>query len=122
MIAVRCRKYRGAHILIINEFQSFLAIIFYKGRFYQTKLDAIKQGKKEYTASEYATACDTMFKEACLLVDAIKVKLNIITKIKQLIYGTHRKLRFSLSEKGSNGQNGKAGSNERRRNEHASIS
>lgn len=71
MIATHVKKYRGAHILILNEWQTFIAIIFYKGKFYHAYAEAIKKG--EYGGKEYTECVDFAYREAKRVVDAIKI-------------------------------------------------
>ena len=105
LTAIRVRKYRGAHILIINKWYTFVAIIFYKGQFFQTELDAIPEMKrKDYTVKEYAIACDTMLKEARKVVDAIKIKRSLKTRIKY--YATKFRLSSKLPARSEEGQQG----------------
>lgn len=83
-VVIKVKKYKGANILIINEWYQFIAIIFYRGQFYTTKLDAIKRDHREYTATEYAQAADAMLQEAKLLVEAIRTKRSLRFKLKNL--------------------------------------
>ena len=99
MICLKVKKYRGARILIINEWYEFLVIVYMRGEFYTTKVDAIKRG--EYNAKEYAEASEFALREAKTLIDAIIKKKSIINKIKQ----TYAKIRISIGiPQGEQGQ------------------
>ena len=90
LLATHIRKYRGAHILIINEFQTFISITFYKGKFYHIKHDAIKRG--EYTNKEYLEVCDSIQKEAKKMVDLIRVEKSLLFKIKNIYVSITKRL------------------------------
>lgn len=79
---IKIKKYRGAHILILNAWQSFVAIVFYRGKFYHCRTDAVKQG--EYTNNEYLVALDTITKDAKYLVEALKRKRSVLFQLKSL--------------------------------------
>ena len=82
MTSIKVKKYRKANILILNEFQSFISVVFYRGNFYQIKTDAIKHG--EYTNGEYTEAIENAYTEAKKLADAIITSRSIKFRIKQL--------------------------------------
>lgn len=79
---IAVKKYRGASILIINCWQSFIAIVFYRGQFYHCRIDAVQRG--EYNNQEYLTALDTISKDAKYLVAAVKKKRSFFEKIKKI--------------------------------------
>ena len=101
MNAIKIKKYRGANILIINEWQDFIAIIFYRGGFYHCRLGVEKNevifrnhkriGPADYTNGEYLVAVDTIVKDAKILVDNIIKERSLWNQIKK-IYG-----RFKVS-------------------------
>ena len=95
LTAIRIKKYRGANILIINKWQNFIAIIFYKGQFFQTELEATPEVKrKDYTAREYAIACDAMLNEAKKVVNAIRAKRSLKNRLRQ--YASYIRLSIGL--------------------------
>ena len=102
LTAIRVRKYRGAHILIINKWQNFIAIIFYKGQVHQTELDAEIKGQHDYTAKQYAIACDAMLCEAKKVVDAIREQRSLRFKFKK--YASHFRLSSRLQKGAAEGQ------------------
>lgn len=81
--AVKIRKYKEAHILILNMWQSFLTIIFYRGKFYHFYMDAFKQG--EYDIGEYTVVLDACLKDAKTLIDKIKKERSLLNIIKKFV-------------------------------------
>lgn len=69
MTVVRIRKYRGANILILNEWQKFIYIIFLKGKFYAYDFEISKRG--DYTNREYLQALDAANMAAKSTVDTL---------------------------------------------------
>ena len=80
--SIKIKSYRGAHILILNSWQEFIVIVFYKNQFYHFLSGAEKKG--EYTNDEYFTVIDTITKDSHKYIDAIILKRSLKFKIKQL--------------------------------------
>ena len=83
------RPYRGAHIHIINYFQRFVVVVFYRGHFYQFLSETTKQG--EYTNEEYLLVLDAIRKDAEKYVDAIKKKRSFRYRLKSFFSHASKK-------------------------------
>ena len=83
MTIVKIKKYRGANILILNNYQDFLCVIFYKGKFYANTFEISKAG--EYTEKEYIQALDAVQIAARTTVNIIKERSSVINKLKQYV-------------------------------------
>ena len=100
---IKVKKYRSTFILIINFWQDFVSIIFYRGQFYHCRLKAEKMG--EYSNEEYLTALDTILKDSHTLVDTIIRERSLIGTIKRLWHKnkqnieTRRKVRARTERK-----------------------
>ena len=81
-VQVKTKKYKGAHILILNDWQNFRYIIFYKGLFFSTDLEVTKRG--EYTNEEYILAVDATYQAACATIDQIILQRSWTQKIKYI--------------------------------------
>ena len=81
MTVVKIKTYRGAHILILNEFQGFIWVAFYKGKFYAGQLHIEKQG--EYTLDETESALKATLCAAKLSIDQICERSFPLKQIKQ---------------------------------------
>ncbi len=85
MTVLKIKKYRGANILIMNNWQSFIYVIFYRNRFYTNTIDITKYG--EYSNAEYLRAIDGVLLAAKETVDIIKQRsfvFNIFNQFKNL--------------------------------------
>lgn len=81
MTVVKIKKYRGASILVLNEWQSFIYAIYYRGQFYANEINIHKSG--EYSNSEYLRAMDGALIAAKSTIDIIKGRefpYNLIKK------------------------------------------
>ena len=85
------KEYRGAHIHLINYWQDFVVVVFYRGRFYDYKVEAEKKG--EYTNEEYIRVISAVYEDAKKFVDAIRVKRSLKNKIKEFINEYQKKKR-----------------------------
>lgn len=96
LIATRIRRYKGAYILILNVWDTFLTIIFLRGKFYHIKHDAEIKGR-EYTNKEYLDILDVIKKDAYKIIDIIKVESSIRFKVK--IFTQYVKTFFGTSKR-----------------------
>ena len=99
---IKTKKYRGAYIEILNYYQDFVAVIFYRGRFYHFRSDALKKG--EYTNEEYLTILDTILKDAKRFADEIIKERSLLGQIKRWIknkrnIANRRKARQGMGKK-----------------------
>lgn len=93
--SIETKKYRGAHIHIINYYQEFIIVVFYRGKFYQFKSATDKRG--EYTNEEYLVVLDAIREDAKKFIDAIKIQRSFKYKIKLFIKNFHvRKKRKTI--------------------------
>jgi len=70
MTCVKISNYKGAHILILNEWQVFIYIIYYKRKFFANEISISKRG--EYTNKEYVQALDGALVAAKSTIDIIR--------------------------------------------------
>ncbi len=82
MTIAKIKKYNGAHILILNEWQRFIYIIFYKGQFYANTFDIEKTG--DYTGTEYIRAMDAVLLAAKKSCDII-IQRSLLNKLKSYV-------------------------------------
>lgn len=89
---ITAKKYRGAYIYIVNYWQDFVIVIFYRGRFYSFRSVTDKRGKfdrfgnfirGEYTNEEYIIVLENIFKDAHKFIDAIKIERSVLFRIKR---------------------------------------
>lgn len=90
------RKYRGANILILNNWQSFVYVIFYRKQFYANEITIAKPG--EYTNLEYVRALDGVLIAAKRSVDMIRERSSWKSKLKNV------RLKFQRKESGVPGK------------------
>ena len=89
--SIETRKYRGAYIQILNYWQDFVIVVFYRGKFYQFKSATDK--KSEYTNEEYILVLKNIIKDAEKFIDAIKNQRSIKGRIKLFINNYAKKRR-----------------------------
>ena len=87
--SVKMSKYRGAYIHIVNFYQEFIVVVFYKGEFYQFKSATDKGG--EYTNEEYILVLDAIRKDAERFIDAIKKERSVIFRLKRWLKNYQKK-------------------------------
>ena len=83
MTIVKIKKYKAANILILNEWQRFIYIIFYKGQFYANTFDIEKTG--DYTGTEYLRAMDAVLLAAKKSCDIIIERSSLLNKLKNYV-------------------------------------
>lgn len=81
--AIQTKKYKGAYIHILNYWQDFVVVIFYRRKFYQFRSATDKKG--EYTNEEYIIVLDSIFQDAHKFIEAIREKRSLKNKIKLFI-------------------------------------
>ncbi len=74
------KKYKGAYIHIINYFQQFVVVVFYKGRFYQFL--SVTDKAREYTNEEYILVLNGIYEDAKKFIESIKVQRSLKFRIK----------------------------------------
>lgn len=83
MTVCKIKVYRGAKILVLNDdWQTFIYVIFYKGQFYANNIAVTKRG--EYTNKEYMEALEAVLNVAHKVIDKLKQERSLIYKFKQL--------------------------------------
>jgi len=90
MTVTKIAKYRGASILILNEWQCFIYVIFYKGEFFANQIVITKSG--EYTNKEYLQAMDGALTAAKSTIDTFKER-SLINKFNPFNATNRKRLR-----------------------------
>ena len=84
--------YHGANILLLNnDWQTFISIVFYKGQFYSWQTDAVKVS--EYNNKEFLLAVDNAYTAAKEIVDEVRQRSLTKNKIKKICQNFLRILR-----------------------------
>ncbi len=70
MTVAKTKDYKKAKIVVLNDdWQTFIYVIYYKGEFYANNIAVTKQG--EYTNTEYMQALEAVLDVAHRVVDKI---------------------------------------------------
>ena len=94
MTTVKVKDYRGANILILNnDWQTFISVVFHKGQFYAWQTDGIKNG--EYTNKEFLLAVDNAYIHAKAIVDEVIQRSFPYKQINQIKIACQKFLRVS---------------------------